>query len=374
MQRRAFLRNSLLGGTAAALGGGMIAFPRPAISENHKKLRMQTAWPEETSGPGAGALYFSEYVTLLSEGRLVVELHWDTPERSAFDAMSDVQSGDMDMGHSAPYYWKGALPAADFLSGIPFGFTSMEMDAWLQFGGGKELTERAYRDVGCKFLACGVSGQQMAGWFSQPVSETSDLSNLRIRMPGLGGEVCKAAGASVVLLPGSEIPKAIEAGVIDAASWMGPYADDSLGLAQSGWSYGYPGWQAPSVLLDAFINLDVWGRLDSTERTLLQTAARLAHQQTQSEFQAHNQSALRRMVEEQGIELFALSDQTLASLADLSGEVMNDLAAVDPFSHEVFQSILRFRQDLHGWSKYTDLAMLQARQLKYNFPTVDEDR
>lgn len=374
MQRRAFLKNSFLGGSAAALGASMTALPRPAISGNRKQLRMQTAWPKEAKGPGAGALYFSEYVTLLSEGRLSVELHWDTPERSAFDAMNDVQSGEMDMGHSAPYYWKGALPAADFLSGIPFGFTSMEMDAWLQFGGGQELADRAYRDVGCKFLACGSSGQQMAGWFSQSISELSSLSNLRIRMPGLGGEVCKAAGASVVLLPGSEIPKAIDSGVIDAASWMGPYADDSLGLAQSGWSYGYPGWQAPSVLLDAFINLDLWGRLNSTERTVLQTAARLSHQQTQAEFQARNQTALKRMVEEQGIELFAFSDQTLSALADLSGEVMNDLAAVDPFSNEVFQSILRFRQDLHGWSKYTDLAMLQARQLKYSFPLAQEDK
>lgn len=373
MKRRAFLRNSLIGGSAAALGTSVTGFPRPAISNNHKQLRMQTAWPKETSGPGAGALYFADYVTLISEGRLSIELYWDDQEQSAFDAMNDVQSGKMDMGHSAPYYWKGALPAADFLSGIPFGFTSMEMDAWLQFGGGLELAEHAYRDVGCKFLACGSTGPQMAGWFSHPVSELSHLTDLRIRMPGLGGEVCKAAGASVVLLPGSEIPQSIESGAIDAASWMGPYADESLGLAQSGWSYGYPGWQAPAVLLDAFINLDSWSALDSSERTVIQTAAKLAHQKVQTEFQARNQTALKRMVEEQDVELFAFSDETLIALAELSGEVMHDLATADSFSNEVFQSILRFRQDLHDWSEFTDLALLQARQLKYDFPTANEE-
>lgn len=371
MQRRAFLKSSLLGGSTVALGNGFSGFPAPALARERKLLRMQTTWPQDTQGPGAGAVYFSENVALLSEGTLAVEIQWDSKDVSAFETMDAVQSGNIDIGHSAPYYWKGALPAADFLSGIPFGFTSNELDAWLEFGGGQELADRAYRDVGCKFLPCGSTGPQMAGWFNRSISAISDLADLRIRMPGLGGEVCKAAGASVVLLPGSEIQPAIESGAIDAASWMGPHADERLGLAESGWSYGYPGWQAPAVLLDAFVNLDVWVNLNSSERTILQKAAELAHRQAQVTAQANNQRALRRMVEEQEVELFSFDEETLTALADLSGEVMNDLATVDSFSNEVFRSILRFREDFLGWSNYTDLALLKARQLKYSFPEAE---
>lgn len=370
MQRRAFLQNSLLGGSLVTLGGGLSGFFRPSLANDRKLLRMRTTWPQDVKGPAAGAIYFSENVALLSEGALSVEIQWDSKDVSAFNTMDAVQSGEIDIGHSAPYYWKGALPAADFLSGIPFGFMSGELDAWLQFGGGRELAERAYRDVGCKFLPCGLTGTQMAGWFSSPISSLSDFQGLHIRMPGIGGEVCKAAGASVVLLPGSEIGQAIQSGAIDAAAWMGPYGDERLGLPKTGWLYGYPGWQAPAVLLDAFVNLDVWEGLSSSERTILQTAAELAHQKLQAEFQVNNPRALRRMVEDQGVELFSFDDETLTALAELSGEVMNDLATADAFSNEVFQSILRFRDESLGWSEYTDMAFLRARQLKYSFPSA----
>ena len=88
----------------------------------------------------------------------------------------------------------------------------------------------------------GNSGVQMAGWFNKEINSLADLRGLKMRIPGLGGEVLQRAGGVPVAMPGSEIFTALQTGVIDATEWVGPYNDLALGLQEIAQYYYYPGW------------------------------------------------------------------------------------------------------------------------------------
>ena len=86
----------------------------------------------------------------------------------------------------------------------------------------------------------GNTGPQMGGWFKQRVNTVADLQGLKMRIPGLGGEVMSTLGVNVQALPGGEIFPALEEGAIDAAEWVGPYDDERLGLWKVAKYYYHP--------------------------------------------------------------------------------------------------------------------------------------
>src|SRR3546814_15677902 len=77
---------------------------------------------------------------------------------------------------------------------------------------------------------------RISDWSSDVCSSDlslEDFKGLKMRIPGLGGAVLKAAGTNVVNLPGGEIPPALQSCAIDATEWVGPYNDLAFGLYRS---------------------------------------------------------------------------------------------------------------------------------------------
>src|SRR3546814_1150752 len=124
--------------------------------------------------------------------------------------MDAVSNGTIEMGHGAPDYWGGQVSATPFLASMPFGLNAQEQNGWMQFGGGLEIAEKIYKELGCKFFVSGNTGGQAGGWFNKEISSLEDFKGFKMRIPGLGGAVLKAAGTNVVNLPGGEIPPALQ--------------------------------------------------------------------------------------------------------------------------------------------------------------------
>ena len=366
--RRSFLKQAGAGTVAAAATVTAAAsFPKPALSQNGQQWRMQTTWPKNFPGLGTGANKLAEYITRASGGRLSVEVFGGGEIVPPFETMDAVSSGTIEMGHGAPYYWKGKVPATQFIASTPFGLNAAEQNSWMQFGGGQELADKVYAELGCKFFVSGNTGVQAGGWFNKEINSLEDYKGLKMRIPGLGGEVVKAAGGNVVNLPGGEIPPALSSGAIDATEWVGPYNDLAFGLYKSAKFYYYPGWHEPATLLDNFVNLQAWESLDDELKAIVEAANAYANAFVLNEFMAKNNDALNTLVDQHGVSLKKFPDEVLNGLGKLSGEVLGDLATADPLSREVMESILKFRGQSIAFAKVSDQAFYNARGLPFKW-------
>ncbi len=372
MDRRRFLRR--VGGGAvlagAALGAGCKADKNAAglqpqgaggVSFKPVKWKMVTTWPKNFPGLGTGANYLADLITAMSGGRIEVKVYGANELVPAFEVFGAVSAGTAELGHGAAYYWKGKSEAAQFFSAVPFGLTAEEMNAWLYHGGGMELWAETYHPFGLVPLAAGNTGVQMAGWFNREINSLDDLQGLKMRIPGLGGEVLARAGGTPVSLPGGELFTSLQSGAIDATEWVGPYNDLAFGLYKAARYYYYPGWHEPGTTLECMVNKQAFDALPSELQVIVTNAARVANQDMYAEYIARNNQALQTLVEEHKVEVRKLPEPVLARLRELSEVVVAEIADKDALSKRVYESFQRFRQQATQWSNISQRAYLNAR-------------
>jgi TRAP-type mannitol/chloroaromatic compound transport system substrate-binding protein len=368
MRRRRFLQH--LGGGALVLGAAAGCRQETASETAAKKTagrfkpvewKMVTTWPKNFPGLGTGANYLAELITQLSGGRIRVKVYGAKELVPAFEVFDAVSRGTAQLGHGASYYWKGKSEAAQFFSAVPFGLTAQEMNGWLYHGGGMELWREVYAPFDLQPLAAGNTGVQMAGWFNKEINSVGDLQGLKMRIPGLGGEVLARAGGTPVSLPGGELFTSLQSGAIDATEWVGPYNDLAFGLYKAARYYYYPGWHEPGTTLECMVNKQAFDALPAELRSIVSHAARVANQDMLAEYTARNNQALRTLVDEHGVELRKLPDDVLARLRELSDQVVAEIAEHDDMSRRVYASFQTFRDQVRQWSDISERAYLNAR-------------
>ena len=248
-----------------------------------------------------------------------------------------------------------------FFCSVPFGLTATEMTAWLHEGGGLELWREAYAPHGLLPFPAGNTGVQMAGWFRAPVESLQSLQGLKIRLPGLGGEVMARLGATPVNLPGDAIFAALKDGTLDAAEWMGPSNDLAFGLPRAA-KYGYaPGWQEPGATMEAIVNIDAWRRLPPDLQAIVETCCHALNDAMLAEYTARNAQALDALVREHGADLRQLPDDVLVALRAAAEIVLDEAAGSDPLARRALDSMRAFRSRARGWAALSDEAYAAAR-------------
>jgi TRAP-type mannitol/chloroaromatic compound transport system substrate-binding protein len=372
VKRRRFLGE--IGKGALLAGAGLVTAcerQQPAAEANAAtaagsdfqpvKWKMVTTWPKNFPGLGTGANFFADLITRMSGGRIEVKVYGAKELVPAFEVFDAVAQGTAQLGHGASYYWKGKSEAAQFFSAVPFGLTADEMNAWLYHGGGMELWRETYEPFGMVPMAVGNSGVQMAGWFNKEINSLADLKGLKMRIPGLGGEVLARAGGVPVSLPGGELFTALQSGAIDATEWVGPYNDLAFGLYKAAKYYYYPGWHEPGTTLECLVNKQALEALPEELQTIVTNAARVANQDMLAEYNARNNQALRTLVQEHHVDLRPLPEEVLRHLKTLSDEVVAEIAAKDDQSRRVYEAFQTFREQVVAWDRISERAYLNAR-------------
>jgi len=312
---------------------------------------MVTTWPPGFQGLGTGAEYLAEQINKLSNGRIKVKVYGAgelVPALQVFDAVS---SGSAEMGHGASYYWKGKLPAASFFSSVPFGLNAQEMNSWLLKGGGLELWQELYAPYNLIPMPGGNTDIQMAGWFNKEINSMEDIKGLKMRIPGLGGEVLKRAGGTPELIAGGEIFSALEMGRIDAAEFVGPYNDLAFGFYKAAKYYYYPGWQEPGTTLEAIINKEAMEQLPKDLQEVVRSACLVANADMLAEFSQKNSEALKSLVNDHGVELRRLPDDVLDRFKEISEELVAEQGQHDELSKRIYQSYLNVKANSLEWRK-----------------------
>lgn len=324
--------------------------------------KLVTSWPKNLPGLGTAPEHFAKMVNEMSAGRLTIKVYGAgelVPAMEVFDAVSE---GSAQMGHSAAYYWKGKVPAAQFFTAIPFGMNAQEMNGWLTYGGGLELWEEVYAPFGILPLPGGNSGVQMGGWFNKEINSVDDLKGLKMRIPGLGGEVLKRLGGVPVVLAGRELYTALQTGAIDATEWVGPYNDLAFGLHKIAKYYYYPGWHEPGTTLEFLINKEAFAKLPADLQAIVKIAAKATNQDMLDEFTARNVGALATLKDEHKIEIRPFPDEVIAALRTTSLQVVTEQASQDPMMQKVFDAYRSFEKGVRGYHEISEDAYTKARQ------------
>lgn len=361
-KRRKFIKKSLLAASVGA-SGLTAACSDPAIQKSEGpyinfnktyRWKMTTTWPPNFPVVGEGCKMMAEWVKKMSGGRMEVTVFGGGELIPALEGFDAVSNGAVEMNHGAAYYWAGKLPASPFFAAVPFGMNAQQMGAWIISGGGQQLWDELYAPFDLKPVICGNTGVQMGGWFNKEINSLQDLQGLKMRIPGLGGKVLAKAGGTPVLVSGGEIYTNLERGVIDATEWIGPYHDYKMGFYQVAKYYYYPGWHEPGPVLEMIMNKSKFETLPSDLQEIILTACYRLNRWMMAEFDAKNGLYLKKLIEEENVQLKKFPDEVLQGLKEKTAEMIAELAASEASVRKVFDSFSSFKDNVSTWMQVSE--------------------
>jgi len=346
MKRRDFLTTSALGLGALSMGG---CYREENRLENREKkvqkkvtLKLATSWPAHFPIMGTGVDNFAKRCFELSGGTLEIKVYPKNILVPALQVFDTTSLGQIDAFHSGVYYWKGKNSAFSIFGGMPLGLTSEEMITWMKFGGGMELWRELYGKFNLYPLIGGTTGPQMGGWFKKEINSLSDLQGLKMRIPGLGGEVMKKLGVNPILLPPGEIFTSLERGTIDATEWVGPALDSMMGFDKAA-DYYYTGWHEPGSILEITFNKNRWEQLSKEHQAIITSASEEMTGNMLHEFRYKNAKALQELPENVQIKTFP------KDMIDTAKVALNEVL------EEESKSNIDFKRVLESYNKFSKL-------------------
>lgn len=369
MDRRKFLRTGAIGSTALLAGcdcaercGTVGTAKTSSTGIRSRELKMVTTWPKNFPGLGDAAEQTAQFITEMSGGALRVRIFAANELVGAFESFDAVSGGSADLYHAADYYWTGKSRAYPFFTAVPFGMTAIEQMGWVEVGGGQELWDELAAPFNIKPFCAGNTGHQLGGWFKKEINTLDDLVGLKIRMPGIGGEVMRRSGAAATSIPGGELYQSLQSGAIDATEWVGPWNDIAFGFYREAKYYYWPGFHEPGAQLSIGMNLDVWNDMTLQERSIIQNAARAANHLNLANYAARNGRALKVLVEEHGVQLRQMPEEIMAELANNTKIVLEEIAQSSDIARRIYDSYRVSLEEGSRWNAISDEAYLAARR------------
>jgi TRAP-type mannitol/chloroaromatic compound transport system substrate-binding protein len=378
MKRRDFITGAASGLAAGAIGGfvaGRAGEPAevaasggaPAVVRGRYEWRMVTTWPDKFPGLGTGAERLAKRLSDMSDGRLSVAVYSQERVGRAFGAFDAVARGEAEMGHGAAYYWQRHSRACALFAAVPFGLTATELAAWIHDAGGQQLYDELYAGFGLKPFLAGNTGAQMGGWFVRPLTSAADLRGLKMRVPGLGGEIFRRVGATAINLPGSDILAALQGGALDAAEWVGPWNDLAFGFHEIAKNYYWPGFHEPGTGIEVIVNKPSYEALPADLKAIVAIACQAETNAMLAEFNARNAAALKTLIHEHGVELHRFPDDVLAAFGKAAQDVLGEYESGDALTRRIYASFKSFRDGVLPWSKIADQGYMAVRAKALGF-------
>jgi TRAP-type mannitol/chloroaromatic compound transport system substrate-binding protein len=340
----------LAAGCAPQAGTGGEAAPGARVV-----WRLASSFPPGLDTIFGASTVLAERLKQITDGRFQIHVSGAGEIVPGLQVMDAVQSGSVQVGHTAGYYYIGKNPALAFDTCLPFGLTARQQQAWLYQGGGLELLRKVYADFNIVNFPGGNTGAQMGGWFRREIQGLADLKGLKMRIPGMGGKVMDRLGVSVQVLAGPEIYPALERSAIDATEWVGPYDDEKLGFHKVAPHYYYPGWWEPGPNLSFLVNQNAWAKLPAAYQAAFEAATHEACTTMLTRYDAQNPAALRRLLDH-GVQLHPFSHEILQAASHAFDELVQAEADNDAQYATIYQAWKQFRQDAIQWFGTAELA------------------
>jgi TRAP-type mannitol/chloroaromatic compound transport system substrate-binding protein len=323
--------------------------------------KMANTWTEGMPVIHESTLRFAENVKKLTGGRLVIKVHSSNKHKAPFGIFDMVRSGQYELGHTAAYYWKGKDPATPMLTTTPFGMNAWEQYSWFYRGGGQKLQQKVFKKHGLLAFPAGNTGVQMGGWFKKPIESLKDMQGLKMRIPGMGGDVIAEVGAKPVNIPAGELYTALQLGTIDALEWIGPAIDVNMGFQQVA-NYYYTGWHEPAAELQFLVNPEKFNTLPKDIQFAVKLAMREAAYDMSVHFIHANAAAWKSMkTKHPNVEIKSFPDDVYKALKDKTQVVLDKVSKKSAMAKEVIESQRDYYELIKVWTDVSDKAYLVNR-------------
>jgi TRAP-type mannitol/chloroaromatic compound transport system substrate-binding protein len=348
MKRRQFLK-------AAGLTAAATAIAKPAIAQSMPEIkwRLASSFPKSLDTIYSGGETLAKFVAEATDNKFQIQNFAAGEIVPGLANVDAVTAGNVEMCHTAAYYFVGKDPTFCLFCSVPFGPNARQQNAWFHDGGGNNLLNEWCKKYNLYGLLGGNTGTQMGGWFRKEINTPGDFKGLKFRIGGWAGKTIQKLGGVPQQIAGGDIYPALEKGTIDAAEWVGPYDDEKLGFNKIARYYYYPGWWEGATALHFFINTAKWAELPKTYQAIVTAAAAYANTDVQARYDSRNPGALRRLVAG-GTQLRAFSQPVLEACLKASNEVNAETSATNPEFKKIYDNLMAFRNEEYLWWQVAD--------------------
>ena len=326
--------------TVAAVGTAMMA----STAWAEKVLRIQSVLPN-TADEVFMLNEFGKDVAALTGGSLTIEVLPAGAVVGPRDIMDAVDAGLVEGGFAWTHYWGGKHVAANLfgapVAGAGVGLDNIAFLSWFQYGGGKELYDRLWDEMGVnvKGFMLQPVGPEALGWFPKPIESMDDFRQMRFRAPpGMVGAAYADIGVPAVAMGGGDILPALEKGTIDAAEWCCPKPDSVFGFQKVLKHYYLQGLHQVTVNADMYVNRDFYDSLSETEQKALEVAANASLSKSLSYRIYENGKALKDLTDNHGVILEDTPADYFTEYSAAANKALETAAAENAFFAEVWQS------------------------------------
>jgi TRAP-type mannitol/chloroaromatic compound transport system substrate-binding protein len=357
--RRKFLNTAATSGAAAAL-----ALPSIASAQGVTNFRFQSTWPSKDIFHEF-ALDFAAKVNDMTGGDLKIEVLPAGSVVPAFGLLDAVSKGTLDGGHGVMGYNYGKQAAiALWTSGPVFGMDANMVLSWHKYGGGKELLEKLYNQIGANVVSFlyGPMPTQPLGWFKKPITKKEDLKGLKYRTNGLAIDLFTAMGAAVNALPGAEIVPAMDRGLLDGAEFNNASSDRLLGFPDVSKICMLQSFHQSSEQFEITFNKTKYNVLPAKLKAIIAGAVEASSADMSWKAIDRYSKDYRELQTKDGVKFYKTPDTLLQDQLKVWDEVVAKKGADNPLFQEVEKSQRAFAERAMKWDMDTN----NNRRMAYN--------
>ena len=292
---------------------------------------------------------FAQDVFDLTNGSVKIEILPAGAVVGPRDIIDAVDAGLVEAGFAWTHYWGGKHPAANLfgapIAGAGVGLDNQAFLSWFQFGGGKELYDRLWDEMGVnvKGFMLQPVGPEALGWFPEPIASMDDFRKLRFRAPpGMVGAAYNEIGVAAVAMGGGDILPALEKGAIDAAEWCCPQPDSVFGFQKVLKHYYLQGLHQVVVNADFYITGKTYKAMTDHEKKSLEVAANASLAKSLSYRIYENGKALQELTTKHGVILEDTPSDYFKEYMAAAKATLNKNAEQNKFFKEVYDSMKDF--------------------------------
>jgi len=294
----------------------------------------------------------ADEVEKVTQGKLVWEIFPAGALVPPFEGLNAVSNNVYQANYGYSAMWVGKIPVAPLFTSIPGGFNAIDMQMWLEHGGGKELYQEMYDRYGFNVKVFSTAPITMEDfmWAKKPLRKLEDFKGVKMRMMPLMGDVLAKKGFSVIFVPGGEIMPNLQRGVLDAAEYSIPAFTKDLGIWEVCKYVMTPGVHQPSSGVELLVNKEAYESLPDEIKHQLNAAIGSMRLKNWLYMDSKNLEAV-KFFKEKGIQEVQMDPETVETFIKWSREYLDEQGEKDEFFGKVWESQKAFGDMWYPYSE-----------------------